>query len=67
MKDTPWQEFSRTVFAKTGSLQGVSTLAGIIKSGSGENYRFAILLQDDSITDSKDRDSVLQLLTRFVR
>ena len=72
----PWQEllpvykefeFGRTVLAKTGSLQGVSTLAGIIESGPGENYRFAILLQDDSITDSKDRDSVLQLLIRLVR
>ena len=59
-------EFGRRVFAKTGSLKGVSTLAGFIKGTSGatsaEDYPFAILLQDDSIVDSRSRDKILQLM-----
>lgn len=58
--------FNESVFAKTGSLAGVSTLAGTLLSGNGTNHRFAILLQDSSIVDSSIRDKVLTLLQEIV-
>lgn len=58
--------FGSTVLAKTGSLKGVSTLAGIIRGKSTTDYTFAILLQDDSIGDSRARDQVLQLLINYI-
>lgn len=64
--------FGDSVFAKTGTLQSVSTLAGVIRNKSindeaVENYTFAILLQDDSIVDSSPRDRVLQLLIESIK
>ncbi len=64
------------VRAKTGSLQGVSSLAGTI-SIEPENsqthatdqmdlWRFAILLNDPSLRHRKERDEVLRLLLHQV-
>lgn len=41
---------SGNVFAKTGSLTGVSTLSGYIEGSSGEQYIFSVLVQDKSGT-----------------
>ena len=58
--------FELEVFAKTGSLKGVSTLAGVIRDKSEKDHIFAILIQDDSIIDSRARDRVLQLLIKHL-
>ena len=73
----PWYdllpEYRENVFAKTGSLDGVSSLAGIIKpdvpSNSGEfagSWRFALILNDRAVVNSKQRDAVLDELQRVV-
>ena len=41
------------VAAKTGTLNGVSTLAGYVQAGSGKTYAFAILLNGPGVTESR--------------
>jgi len=73
----PWHEllpqYRDNVFAKTGSLKGVSSLAGIIRpelsSGSANsngNWRFALILNDPNVINSERRDAVLDELQRIV-
>ena len=53
---TPWQDvipqYKDTIFAKTGTLSNVSTLAGIIKRDNGRTDPFAILAHGQSATET---------------
>ena len=73
----PWHallpQYRDNVFAKTGSLEGVSSLAGIIHPDApssagqaGGGWRFALILNDPKISDAKLRDAVLDELQRVV-
>ena len=61
-----------SVRAKTGSLVGVSSLAGRIEdlqsqeTGDGRIWRFAILLNGDQVDHSGQRDAVLQELLQQI-
>lgn len=52
---SPWKqmvpEYRDSVRAKTGTLNGVSTLAGFIDSRSGNTYRFAVLINEAAKVD----------------
>jgi D-alanyl-D-alanine carboxypeptidase/D-alanyl-D-alanine-endopeptidase (penicillin-binding protein 4) len=53
------------VSAKTGTLNGVSTLAGYAQAESGKTYAFAILLNGPGVTESRGhayQDRVLRVL-----
>lgn len=53
--------------AKTGTLNGVSTLAGYAKAASGKTYVFAILLNGSSVTESRGhayQDRILRTLVK---
>ncbi|MER2007610.1 MAG: D-alanyl-D-alanine carboxypeptidase, partial [Psychrobacillus sp.] len=54
---------SGNVFAKTGSLTGVSTLSGYIEGSSGEQYIFSVLIQDKSGTVSVI-DEIVKLMAK---
>lgn len=53
------------VYAKTGTLHDVRSLAGYLMSQEGEPVSFVILLNGDGIGDRK-RERILSLLTRGV-
>jgi len=61
-----------SVRAKTGSLVGVSSLAGriedlhSIETGEARIWRFAILLNGDRVDHSDQRDAVLQELLQQI-
>ncbi len=51
------------VHAKTGYINGVSSLAGVVVSPSGERYAFAFLMNDWDVTGAKDtQDRIVRLL-----
>jgi D-alanyl-D-alanine carboxypeptidase/D-alanyl-D-alanine-endopeptidase (penicillin-binding protein 4) len=55
------------VVGKTGSLSGVSTLAGYVTASSGKTYVFAILLNGNRVYDSNGhryQDRILRALVR---
>jgi D-alanyl-D-alanine carboxypeptidase/D-alanyl-D-alanine-endopeptidase (penicillin-binding protein 4) len=55
------------VEGKTGSLSGVSTLAGYVTASSGKTYVFAILLNGNRVYDSNGhryQDRILRALVR---
>lgn len=55
------------ILAKTGSIKGVSTLAGYVTAESGKTYAFAILLNGRGIWDSRGhayQDRILRTLVK---
>jgi D-alanyl-D-alanine carboxypeptidase/D-alanyl-D-alanine-endopeptidase (penicillin-binding protein 4) len=53
----------RRVHAKTGYINGVSSLAGVVRSPAGTRYAFAFLMNDWDITGAKaTQDRVVRLL-----
>ncbi len=60
-------EMAGRVLAKTGSLSGVSTLAGYVTGASGKTYAFSILLNGSRVWDSNGhayQDRILKALAR---
>ncbi len=55
------------IVAKTGSINGVSTLAGYAKARSGKTYAFAILLNGPRVWDRTGRAYQDRLLRALVR
>jgi serine-type D-Ala-D-Ala carboxypeptidase/endopeptidase (penicillin-binding protein 4) len=61
-------EMRGRIQAKTGSLQGVSTLSGYVTGASGKTYVFSILLNGARVWDSNGhayQDRILRALVRF--
>ena len=55
------------VVAKTGSIRGVSTLAGYVTADSGKTYAFAILLNGPGVWDTNGhayQDRIIRALAR---
>lgn len=50
------------VFAKTGHISGVYTLAGYVKGNSGKMYAFAIMTQNQSTVKIKSIDRVVEAI-----
>ena len=53
--------------AKTGTLNGVSTLAGYAKAASGKTYAFAVLLNGPGVSESRGhayQDRVVRTLVK---
>lgn len=51
------------VHAKTGYINGVSSLAGVVASTNGERYAFAFLMNDGDIVGAKStQDRIVRLL-----
>jgi serine-type D-Ala-D-Ala carboxypeptidase/endopeptidase (penicillin-binding protein 4) len=63
MKTEPMKE---NVMAKTGSLTGVSTLAGYVKTKSGKTLAFAVILNNliDDEAGRKIEDRLAEILAR---
>lgn len=63
MKTEPMKE---NVMAKTGSLTGVSTLAGYVKTNSGKTLAFAVILNNliDDEAGRKIEDRLAEILAR---
>jgi D-alanyl-D-alanine carboxypeptidase/D-alanyl-D-alanine-endopeptidase (penicillin-binding protein 4) len=62
LNDSPYRGL---VSAKTGTLNGVSTLAGYAQAPSGKTYAFAILLNGPRVTESRGhayQDRLLKVL-----
>jgi D-alanyl-D-alanine carboxypeptidase/D-alanyl-D-alanine-endopeptidase (penicillin-binding protein 4) len=55
------------VEAKTGTLNGVSTLAGYVRASSGRTYAFAILLNGPRVTESRGHAYQDRLLRALIR
>lgn len=58
---------SISVWAKTGSLNGVVTLAGIVKAVNGNAYSFAILINGGSGPAYKQREIQDAIVSRIAR
>jgi len=50
------------VFAKTGHISGVYTLAGYVKAKSGKMYAFAVMTQNQQKNKIKDIDKVVEAM-----
>jgi D-alanyl-D-alanine carboxypeptidase/D-alanyl-D-alanine-endopeptidase (penicillin-binding protein 4) len=58
------------VYGKTGTLQGVSVLSGYVRSLSGENIAFSIMIQHfvGSINEIRNlQDKISHLIAEFDR
>ncbi|MEK4284686.1 MULTISPECIES: D-alanyl-D-alanine carboxypeptidase/D-alanyl-D-alanine endopeptidase [Ureibacillus] len=54
------EHLKNRVFAKTGHITGVYTLAGYVKANSGKMYAFAIMTQYQTTNKIKDIDKVVE-------
>ncbi|SOC20946.1 D-alanyl-D-alanine carboxypeptidase/D-alanyl-D-alanine-endopeptidase (penicillin-binding protein 4) [Ureibacillus xyleni] len=54
------EPYKNHVVAKTGSISGVYTLAGYVKSNSGKTYAFTIMTQNQSIPALNSIDEVVK-------
>lgn len=50
------------VYAKTGSLRGVQTLAGYIRKADGHDYAFAIMVNGFRVSDAQIKSRIDQLV-----
>ncbi|SER56484.1 D-alanyl-D-alanine carboxypeptidase/D-alanyl-D-alanine-endopeptidase [Psychrobacillus sp. OK032] len=53
------------VYAKTGSLTGVSTLSGYLEASSGQSYIFSVLVQNKSGTSTVIDEIVKEIAEEF--
>lgn len=56
------EHLKERVFAKTGHISGVYTLAGYVKANSGKVYAFAVMTQNQSKNRIKDIDNVVEAI-----